>query len=89
VALNEEKANVDVLTNRAGNKDKKKLAQESIQLNQQLDKKTHDLQAIIWKMNELHLINKTYNEKMSNREQHVTYLEENLVELQNSNRTGG
>ena len=86
VALNEEKANVDVLTNRAGNKDKKKLAQESIQLNQQLDKKTHDLQAIIWKMNELHLINKTYNEKMSNREQHVTYLEENLVELQNSNR---
>jgi hypothetical protein len=86
VALNEEKANVDVLTNRAGNKDKKKLAQESIQLKQQLDKKTHDLQAIIWKMNELHLINKTYNEKMSNREQHVTYLEENLVELQNSNR---
>ena len=86
VALNEEKANVDVLTNRAGNTNKKKFAQESIQLKQQLDKKTHDLQAIIWKMNELHLINKTYNEKMSNREQHVTYLEENLVELQSSNR---
>lgn len=86
VALNEEKANVDVLTNRAGNINKKKFAQESIQLKQQLDKKTHDLQAIIWKMNELHLINKTYNEKMSNREQHVTYLEENLVELQSSNR---
>ncbi|KAL7520975.1 hypothetical protein ACHAWX_005669 [Stephanocyclus meneghinianus] len=86
VALNEEKANVDILTNRAGNLNKKKFAQESIQLKQQLDKKTHDLQAIIWKMNELHLINKTYNEKMSNREQHVTYLEENLLELQNSNR---
>jgi len=86
VALNEEKANVDILTNRAGNVNKKKFAQESIQLKQQLDKKTHDLQAIIWKMNELHLINKTYNEKMSNREQHVTYLEENLVELQSSNR---
>lgn len=86
VALNEEKANVDILTNRAGNLNKKKFAQESIQLKQQLDKKTHDLQAIIWKMNELHLINKTYNEKMSNREQHVTYLEENLVELQSSNR---
>lgn len=27
-----------------------------------------------------------YNEKMSNREQHVSYLEENLVELQSSNR---
>lgn len=86
VALNEEKANVDILTNRAGNLSKKKFAQETIQLKQQLDKKTHDLQAIIWKMNELHLINKTYNEKMSNREQHVTYLEENLVELQSSNR---
>lgn len=86
VALNEEKANVDILTNRAGNMNKKKFAQESIQLKQQLEKKTHDLQAIIWKMNELHLINKTYNEKMSNREQHVTYLEENLVELQGSNR---
>jgi len=86
VALNEEKANVDILTNRPGNLNKKKFAQESIQLKQQLDKKTHDLQAIIWKMNELHLINKTYNEKMSNREQHVTYLEENLVELQSSNR---
>jgi PAS domain-containing protein len=86
VALNEEKANMDILTNRAGNLNKKKFAQESIQLRQQLEKKTHDLQAIIWKMNELHLINKTYNEKMSNREQHVTYLEENLVELQSSNR---
>ena len=87
VALNEERANVEILTNRAGNVNKKKHAQESIQLKQQLEKKTHDLQAIIWKMNELHLINKTYNEKMSNREQHVTYLEENLVELQNTNRT--
>lgn len=86
MSLNEEKANVDILTSRAGNLNKKKFAQESIQLKQQLDKKTHDLQAIIWKMNELHLINKTYNEKMSNREQHVTYLEENLVELQSSNR---
>ena len=87
VALNEEKSNVEILTNRAGNANKLKFAQEATRLKQQLDKKTHDLQAIIWKMNELHLINKTYNEKMSNREQHVTYLEENLVELQSANRT--
>ena len=86
VALNEEKAHVDVLSNRPGNMSNRKMAQETIQLKQQLEKKTHDLQQIIWKMNELHLINKTYNEKMSNREQHVTYLEENLVELQGSNR---
>ncbi|KAL7440056.1 hypothetical protein ACHAXM_008356 [Skeletonema potamos] len=86
VALNEEKANVDILSNRHGNMNTRKMAQETIQLKQQLEKKTHDLQQIIWKMNELHLINKTYNEKMSNREQHVTYLEDNLVELQGSNR---
>ena len=86
IALNEEKANVDVLTNRTGSLSKKRLAQEAISLRQALDRKTHDLQAIIWKMNELHLINKTYNEKMANREQHVTYLEENLVDLQNTNR---
>ena len=86
VSLNEEKANVDILSNRPGNMSNRKMAQETIQLKQQLEKKTHDLQQIIWKMNELHLINKTYNEKMSNREQHVTYLEENLVELQSSNR---
>ena len=86
IALNEEKANVDVLTNRTGSLSKKRLAQEAISLRQALDRKTHDLQAIIWKMNELHLINKTYNEKMTNREQHVTYLEENLVDLQNTNR---
>ena len=83
VALNEEKANVDILKSNMSNR---KIAHETFQLKQQLDKKTHDLQQIIWKMNELHLINKTYNEKMSNREQHVTYLEENLVELQGSNR---
>jgi len=87
VALNEEKSNVEILTNRAGNANKLKFAQECTRLKQQLDKKTHDLQAIIWKMNELHLINKTYNEKMSAREHHVTYLEENLVELQSAYRT--
>uniref|UniRef100_A0A7S2ETD3 Uncharacterized protein n=1 Tax=Trieres chinensis TaxID=1514140 RepID=A0A7S2ETD3_TRICV len=86
IALNEEKANVDVLTNRSGSLSKKRLAQEAISLRQALDRKTHDLQAIIWKMNELHLINKTYNEKMANREQHVTYLEENLIDLQSTNR---
>mmetsp|Transcript_18969 Transcript_18969/g.29213 ORF Transcript_18969/g.29213 Transcript_18969/m.29213 type:complete len:1455 (+) Transcript_18969:91-4455(+) len=88
IALNEEQANVDALTNRSGSAtlSKKRLAQEAIQLRQQVDRKTHDLQAIIWKMNELHLINKTYNDKMTSREQHVSYLEENLVILQNTNR---
>jgi len=85
-ALNEERATVDMLSGRAGGLNKKKLAQEAIQLRQQIEKKTQNLMAIAWKMNELNLINKSYNEKMVNREQHVVYLEENYVQLQNRNR---
>ena len=86
MGLNEEKAVVDALTNKSGGLSKKRLAQEAISLRQQVEKKTASLTAIAWKMNELNLINKTYNEKMANREQHVLYLEEQLVELQNNNR---
>jgi hypothetical protein len=64
----------------------RKLAQEAMTLRQQNERKSHDLKAIIWKMNELHLINKTFNEKMANRDQHVHYLEECLMDLQNTNR---
>lgn len=85
-ALKEEKATVDMLSGRAGGVNKKKLAQEAIQLRQQIEKKTQNLMATAWKMNELNMINKSYNEKMLNREQHVVYLEENYVELQNRNR---
>jgi len=87
IALNEEKSNVDVLTNRSGSLSKKRLAQEAITLRQALDRKTHDLQAIIWKMNELHLINKTYHEKVTNRDMHVQYLEDATQDIQNVNRT--
>jgi hypothetical protein len=86
MALNEERAVVDALTNKSGGLSKKRLAQDAISLRQQVEKKTASLTAIAWKMNELNLINKTYNEKMANREQHVLYLEEQLVEIQNINR---
>mmetsp|Transcript_55572 Transcript_55572/g.66813 ORF Transcript_55572/g.66813 Transcript_55572/m.66813 type:complete len:620 (-) Transcript_55572:191-2050(-) len=84
IALNQEKANVEALTNRSGSHER--LAHEAITLREALDRKTHDLQAIIWKMNELHLINKTFSEKMVNRDQHVNYLEECLIDLQSKNR---
>lgn len=86
IALNQEKSNVDVLTNRAGSLRQKRLAQEAIALRKELDRKTHDVQLIIWKMNELNMINKAYNEKMKNRDHHVNYLEECLVDLQNVNK---
>ena len=85
IALNEEKSTNEEV-NRTGSLSKQRLEKEANALRQALQRKTHDLQAIIWKMNELHLINKTYNEKMANREQHVTYLEDNLADLQSANR---
>jgi hypothetical protein len=86
MALNEEKAVVDALTNKAGGLSKKRLAQEAITLRQELEKKVASLTAIAWKMNELNLINKTNNEKMASREQHLAYLEMQLDGMQNNNR---
>jgi hypothetical protein len=85
-AVNAEKAMVEALSARQGALSKIKTAQEMNTLRQELERKTNDLQAIVWKMNELHLVNKTVDEKVENREHHVTYLEEHLIDLQTRNR---
>jgi kinesin family protein 5 len=85
-AANAEKAMVEALSGRQGALSKMKTAQEMNTLRQELDRKTNDLQAIVWKMNELHLVNKTVDVKVENREQHVIYLEENLIDLQTRNK---
>ncbi len=66
---------------------KKKLqnSEDNRTLKKNLEKKGADLEAVIWKMNELHLINKTYDDKLSNREQHIAYLEDTLSSLQEKN----
>ena len=86
LALKEEKATVEILSGKPGGLTKKTFAKEAIFLRQQVAQKTENLMAIAWKMNELNLINKSYNEKMKARDQHVMYLEENYVELQNSSK---
>lgn len=86
IEVNEAKCSIDVLTNRSGSLNQKRLAQEAISLRQSLERKNHDLQLIIWKMNELNLINMAHNEKMTNRNFHVKHLEECIVNLQNNNR---
>lgn len=86
-ALNDEKMKLSAILDGAGHPiGLKKLQVECMTLKRGLSKKCHDLEAVIWKMNELHLINKTYSEKMSNREKHVLYLEETVQELQRQNR---
>jgi len=81
IALNEEREYNEILSRQQGARAKRRMADEAVSIKRELTKKTHDLQAIIWKMNELLLINKTYNEKLSSREQHVMYLEESLATL--------
>jgi len=81
IALNEEREYNEILSNRQGARAKRRMAEEAISARRELSKKTNDLQAVVWKMNELHLINKTYEEKVASREQHVYYLEESLATL--------
>jgi hypothetical protein len=81
-----EKAMVEALYARQGALSKMNAARETSMLKSELERKTNDLHAIIWKMNELHLVNKTIDEKVESRDQHVLYLEEQLAKLQYQNR---
>ena len=86
ILLEEEKTNVRMLTEKIMSQSARCVAQEVLTLKQELGPKTHGLQAVIWKINELHLISPMYSKKMIDHEQHVHYLEENLMDLQNLNR---
>jgi Kinesin motor domain len=77
-----EKAMVEALSGRQGAVNKMKQAQEVIMLKTELERRTNDLLAIVWKMNELHLVNKTIDTKVGTREQHVTYLEDHISDIQ-------
>lgn len=85
-ALNAEKATVEVLSARQGALSKMNAAREMSLMKVELERKTNDLQAIVWKMNELHLVNKTIDEKVEGRDHHVAYLEEHVADLQTQNK---
>ncbi|KAG7358259.1 kinesin motor domain containing protein [Nitzschia inconspicua] len=85
-SLNAEKAMVEALSGRQGAVNKMKQAQEVIMLKTELERRSNDLLAIVWKMNELHLVNKTIDTKVGMREQHVTYLEEHISDIQAKTR---
>ena len=79
--LASERANVEALTSSTGAAaafEKLKQAQELKLLKEQLEKKDNDLKTVVWKMNELHVVGKTMQEKVENREHHVVYLEQSL-----------
>jgi hypothetical protein len=56
-------------------------AKELRGLKDQLTRKGNDLKAVIFKLNELHTLSKTLQEKVTDREAHVVYLEEELKKM--------
>jgi len=80
-AVNAEKTMVEALSSRAGAMTKLKQAQEINLLKQELERRTNDLHAIVWKMNELHLANKQIDTKVVTREQQLTYFEDHVYKL--------
>eukprot|EP00560_Eucampia_antarctica_P001420 CAMPEP_0197840546 /NCGR_PEP_ID=MMETSP1437-20131217/45670_1 /TAXON_ID=49252 ORGANISM="Eucampia antarctica, Strain CCMP1452" /NCGR_SAMPLE_ID=MMETSP1437 /ASSEMBLY_ACC=CAM_ASM_001096 /LENGTH=645 /DNA_ID=CAMNT_0043450177 /DNA_START=1262 /DNA_END=3200 /DNA_ORIENTATION=- len=87
MVLNEEKANVDALTNRSGSLTKKRLAQEAITLRKERDRMMHNAKAATWKLQELHVVNKVLAKKSAETVQHVTFLEEGFKKLQETFRS--
>jgi len=85
-ALNAEKSMVQALSGRQGAMTKMKQIQETIMLKTELERRSNDLLAIVWKMNELHLVNKTISAKAMTREQYSSYLSDHLLEMQSKNQ---
>jgi len=85
-ALNAEKSMVQALSGRQGAMTKMKQIQETIMLKTELERRSNDLLAIVWKMNELHLVNKTISAKAMTREQYSSYLSDYLLEIQSKNQ---
>ena len=85
-ALNAEKSMVNALSGRQGAMTKMKQIQETIMLKTELERRSNDLLAIVWKMNELHLVNKTISAKAMTREQYSSYLSDYLLEMQSKNQ---
>ena len=85
--LEEEKSTVEMLSETAGKK-KNGLANEAIVLRKALDRRHQDVQTALLKLQELHMMNRTLNRKIANREQHVSFLEDSLQDLQDAHRLG-
>ena len=91
--LDEEKTNVHVLrSHQAGTAgpldDKMRIAQEIRALKDQLTRKNNDLKAVIWKMNELHMVGKNLSRTLEGRGQRLASTEKSLAELQHRHVMG-
>mmetsp|Transcript_9803 Transcript_9803/g.11188 ORF Transcript_9803/g.11188 Transcript_9803/m.11188 type:complete len:938 (-) Transcript_9803:1765-4578(-) len=85
-SLNAENSMVQALSGRQGAMTKMKQIQETITLKTELERRTNDLLAIVWKMNELHLVNKTISANAVIKEQSFSYLSDYLSEMRTKNK---
>jgi Kinesin motor domain len=82
--LREVMANLKDLSAKGGitaSLDKLRVGQEIRALNEQLSRKNNDLKAVIWKMNELHMIGKTLQTQTQSKDGHISHLEQSLLGL--------
>mmetsp|Transcript_5979 Transcript_5979/g.12749 ORF Transcript_5979/g.12749 Transcript_5979/m.12749 type:complete len:1354 (-) Transcript_5979:27-4088(-) len=84
--LQQARAQIELLTNRSGSLTMRKVTQEAVALKKLCDGRTNELVTAMWKNQELSMTNKILNQKLANREQHVTFLEEGLREIQELHR---
>ena len=86
LAQDEEKSISEALQKKQiGSKERRARQQEIIALRREREQAAYDLQAVIWKMNELNMTNKAYNERILNGEHQMTYLEDSLLAIQQEN----
>ena len=83
--LNNTEEHLEILASKKKNFKKLQSGKELIDVRADLAAKGADLEAVIWKMNELHLVNRSYNDRLSNRDQHIMYLEDSLRSFQDKN----
>lgn len=89
--LDEEKTNTHVLRSNADGGiplDKMRIAQEIRTLKDQLSRKNNDLKAVIWKMNELHMVGKTLKQTLESRDQRLSLMEQTMVDLRTRYASG-
>jgi hypothetical protein len=83
--LNNTEEQLEILASKKKNFKKLQSGKEFIDVRADLAAKAADLEAVIWKMNELHLVNRSYNDRLSNRDQYIMYLEDSLRSFQDKN----
>ncbi|GAX25422.1 hypothetical protein FisN_1Hh376 [Fistulifera solaris] len=87
-SLVEEKQKVETLTKSVGVAaalDRLKSLKESKIVKDQLEKKEHDLNAVIWKMNEMHMAGKSLRAMVLERDNRILHLENTFTEASSKN----